>query len=438
MNNIYKNIALLSVLATVSVFAETVEELDENASLNEIIRQKMSDPNNDMPLSFCGDLNLTALFISQDKNEDYDGSSESLQGNIGLIYVGKKNKFGYGVEIGVKTDSGLIKQGAAIMKTAFVFVEADTIGTIRLGYTNTAADLFCICGDKYLVGYGGAGSGNLGIFYNKSAGSIVDTGFSCDDSRAAKILWLSPTLSGFSIGLSFTPDSRDANLFYTRHCLFKPINEKSCFSQMSAYTKNTTTCGIAYELGAPDDFNAKISASAWFGKGKSGSSDTIEVHNVRAFNIGAMLGYKDFKISLGYTDAGKSLLPRKYATTDMPVAFDDSRNYALSDTAVGLKPGADAGKSFSVGVAYTYEKLTVSAGYFKSEVKFSDNEKSSADIITLAAEYTFDKTVGMYIEYDHISSNTCDRARIYGKACNLSSTGENKANILIMGTKINI
>ncbi|MDR3179388.1 MAG: porin [Holosporaceae bacterium] len=437
MNNIYKNIAFLLILATAGVFAETVEELDEGKSLNEMIRRKMLG-SDDTPFSFCGDLNLTALFISQDKSEGYDDSSASLQGNIGLVCAGKGNGFGYGAEIGVKTDSGLIKQGAAIMKTAFIFAEFDKIGTIRLGYTNTAADLFSICGDRYLVGYGGAGSGNLGIFYNKSAGSIVDTGFAYNDSRAAKILWLSPTFSGFSVGLSFTPDSRDANLFRTRHCLRKSVNEKSCFSGISAYAQNTITGGIAYEWGAPDDFNVKISAAGWFGRGKSGSSDSIKVHDVCAYNIGAIFGYKDFKISLGYTDAGKSLLPKKYATADMSATFDDSRDYSLSDPEIGLKPGANAGKIYSIGVAYTYKKLTVSAGYFKSEVRFSHNEKSTADIVTFAAEYTFDKIVGVYVEYDYISSNSCARARAYGKACDLSSTGKNRANVLMVGTKINI
>ncbi|MDR2681806.1 MAG: porin [Holosporaceae bacterium] len=438
MCRIYKNIVLLSLLATGGVLAETVEELDEDTSLNEIVRQRMSESGTDMPFSFCGDLNLTALFIKQDENEGFDGSSVSLQGNIGLVYVGKGNGFGYGAEIGVKTDSGLIKQGAPIVKTAFIFVEADKIGVIRLGYTNTAADLFCICGDKCLVGYGGAGSGNLGIFYNKSAGSTVDTGFTYDDSRAAKIAWLSPTVSGFSMGLSFTPDSRDANLFRTKHCQMKSAHEKSCFSEMcAAYAKNIITGGIAYEWGAPDDFNAKISASGWFGRGKSGINDTLEVHNVRAYNVGAIIGCKDLKISLGYTDAGKSLLPKKYATADI-APFDASRDYSLDDADVGLRPGANAGQIYSIGAAYTYKKLVVSVGYFKSIVKFSDSEEATADVISLAFEYTFDKSIGVYTEYDHISSNSCDRARAYGKACDLSSTGKNKANVLMLGTKINI
>jgi predicted porin len=117
--------------------------------------------------------------------------------------------------------------------------------------------------------------------------------------------------------------------------------------------------------------------------------------------------------------------------------FDEDRDYSIADPDVGLKPRADAGKIYSAGIAYTFGKLEVSAGYFKSLVKFSDNEKSQADIISLAAEYKFDKALRLYFEYDNISTDTCARAQAYKKACDLSPTGKNKANIFMVGSKIN-
>jgi predicted porin len=71
-------------------------------------------------------------------------------------------------------------------------------------------------------------------------------------------------------------------------------------------------------------------------------------------------------------------------------------------------------------------------------VKFSDSEKSVADVITLAGEYTFDKRASVYVEYDRIKSDSCARAQAYGKACGISSAGKNKGNIFMVGTKINI
>ncbi|MDR0632372.1 MAG: porin [Holosporaceae bacterium] len=242
--------------------------------LSKFFAKKLGLPHN---LRFCGEFHLTTLFI--------------------------------------------IKNCNPIVKTSFIFLEFDRIGTIRFGYAPTVADSFSICGDKFLVGYLGAGSGNLDIFYNASAGSIVGTGFPANDSRAAKIAWISPVISGFSAGLSFTLDSRDANLFKTYPSKSDSLNEKvNFFGKKRAYSKNIVTGGVAYEFGSPDDLNAKISFASWFGKGEAGA-DGAEVHNVRAYNVGVAICYKDLKTSFGYTDNGRSLLAKKYASEEVSALY---------------------------------------------------------------------------------------------------------------------
>ncbi|MDR0632450.1 MAG: porin [Holosporaceae bacterium] len=388
-------------------------------------------------LRIDGRVDLTTVFVNQDqKTSSDDDAVISLQGDVDLKYLNKCDGYAYGFEIGTKTNSGIIKNGNPIVKTSFLFWESDKVGSIKFGYARTAADVFSICGDKFLVGYLGAGSGNLGAFYNASAGTILDTGFPSDDSRAAKIAWTSPVVSGFSAGLSFTPDSRNANLFKTHHSKSDSLHEKADFFGMRrTYSKNIVTGGIAYEFGSPDDLNAKVSFASWLGSGKTGISG-VDVHNIRAYNVGVAICYKDLQTSFGYTDNGRSLLAKKYASHDVS-AFDESKAYSLTDPAVGLRPGADAGKLYSAGIAYALGKLTVSAGYFKSVVKFSDREKSKADVITFAGEYKVSRSLEIYLEYDHIATNTCDRARIYGDACGRSSTGNNRANVFMIGSKIN-
>jgi predicted porin len=162
-----------------------------------------------------------------------------------------------------------------------------------------------------------------------------------------------------------------------------------------------------------------------------------KVHDIRAYNIGAALIYKKFKISCGYTDNGKSLMSKSYASQEVGEEFNNTVNYRLDEPSVGVMPGANSGKLYSAGIAYSLGKLEVSAGYFKSVVKFSANEKSRANIVTLAAEYKFDRLLKLYVEYDNISTDACARARIYGKACGLSSTGKNKAKVFMVGSKIN-
>jgi predicted porin len=411
---------------------------NDDELVNEIVTRHLLEADLDMNLRFDGNLNFSTTFINQKEKRDKDGSVASLQGDINLKYLQKYNGYGFGCEMGAKTRSGIIKSGRAILDSSFLFAESDFLGLIKFGYTNTAADEFSICGDKVLVAYKGAGSGNLHCFYNASSGSIVSTDFAFDDDNAAKVFWLSPIMAGFSAGLSFTLDSRDVNLFKTSH--EKEIDNpfgKENFASCSAYSKNIVTGGIAYEWGAPDDFNAKLSLTGWFGKGKSGcSSNNAEVRNVRAYNIGALFGYKDLKISLGYADNGKSMLPAKHATQEIS-SFDPNREYKISDPDVGIKSDADAGKIYSIGLAYAFDKLEISAGYFKSEVKFSGNEKAKADIITIAAQYNFNRALSLYVEYDNISTSTCARALAYAKASEQPVVDKNRANAVLVGMKFN-
>ncbi|MCR5225003.1 MAG: porin [Alphaproteobacteria bacterium] len=430
---LFKNYVAVAAMLCSTGFVFAEDNADEDLLLHEIVKQKLAEEGIETGFDFSGDLNLTHLYIGQAITGDKENMSTSLQGAVNLKYLGKADSFGYGFELGAKTKSGIIKQGNAILEVAYVFLDT-MYGKLKFGHTNTAADSFNVCGDACLVGYQGFGSGNFRAFYNPSAGAIVDTGCSFDDNKATKIAWLSPTISGFSCGISYTFDSDDTTLFKTIHEHMDGVhNGKE--GVMSASSKNVITIGAAYEHGTPQDFYSKLSVSAWFGKGESKCD--IKIRDVRAFNIGALFAYKDFQLALGYTDNGKSFLATKYATGDIDdVNLDGTVD--INNPHVGLKEGANAGRIYSLGMAYKWNKLTMSLGLFRAETKFSSNEKSKSDIISVATEYKFNKAFAAYVEYDNIRTRSCKRAIAYAKACDLpAKLGDNRANIFMIGTKIN-
>jgi predicted porin len=440
-----KRTIFLVLLSTIGI-CDATENTGANVAekellLNEIVADELNKEGIDLPLSFRGTFNLTSIFVNQDKKNGGNSCIVALESDVFLKYLKNCNQCNFGFEIGAKGNSGIMKQGSPILRTAYLFAGEDELGTLRIGFTPTMADSMTISVGNVLVGYGGAASRNLSLFYNESAGSFIDLCFPFDDNKAAKIAYMSPTFSGFSFGLSFTPDSRSANPFKTLHP--RPRNpeinqEKANFPGMrSAYSRNIITGGIAYELGDPEALNGKISLCGWIGKGRT-SVIGVEVENIRAYSIGAVLGYKDFKLALGYADNGKSLRSKRYATADISV-YEENRNYTFADPEVGLKQGADAGKMYSIGASYAVtSKFTVSTGYFRSEVKFSDSEKSTANVFTLGGEYVFHRSVCVYVEYDKINSDSCARAQAYGKACGISDTGKNSGYMFMIGTKINI
>lgn len=409
----------------------------EHMLFNEWIKDGLKKAGFDTKLCFYGDSHLTGTFVNQSNPDDLDSQSCSHQGNIYIEYQNRTNEFGYGFEIRTKQTSGIIKQGGAIFNSSYVFVEADRVGQVRLGYTNTVADNFIIGGHSLFKGYEGPGSCNFGAFYNQSAGAIISTGCQADDDKAAKIAWYSPIIKGFSAGISFTPNGKYANTFRKKHSDANCDND-GCwdFAHTSAYSKNVLALAGKYEYGSQKSFNAALSICGWFGKGESGV-DNFAVRNIRSYGIGGNIGYKDFKIAVGYIDNGKSLLPKSYAIGEA-AAFDENRNYSINDPDVGIKQGANAGKVYTYGMSYDFGRLVTYAGYFRSVVKFSSgkSERSVADIITAGAEYNFTRALSSYIEYNNIITGTCDRARGYKKACDLSYSCKNRANMVMIGTKI--
>jgi predicted porin len=387
--------------------------------------------------------NLSAIFLHQDIKNDRDNAFVVEEGAVNFDCLLKHEGYAYGFETMAKVSSGLIKGGGSVFRTACLFLEHDNMGIFKVGFTRTAADTFSVDSCGLLTAYNGFESQNFSIFYNESAGSTVDIGSQfLDDSRALKISWKSPVASGFSVGLSFTPDTRTCNPFRTlrkeQKCAKCDDKLISQFGMGKTYSKNVVSCGAAYEIGDPKALNAKVSVAGWFGQGKSGLGD-VKVHNVCAYNVDLKIGYDSFNIAFGYTDNGKSLMARERASEDIG-AFDPDRKYSPMDAFVGFRDGADAGKIYSARTAYSFKNLSLSAGYMKSIVKFSGSEKATGDVLSLGAEYKFHKALSLYVEYDHIKTDTCARAQAMKSASKGESgaPGKNKANLFIIGSKISI
>ncbi|MDR0753322.1 MAG: porin [Holosporaceae bacterium] len=415
---------------------ESPEENNEGSLQDGFADQLLSKLGVSPNLSVHGDLHFTSMRIKQ-KEMDNEGPVASLQGDVIGTYSRIIDGRRYGVETAFKLDSKDIRGNGAVWRSLYSFLESDIIGMLKFGWTNTAADKYCIDGANILVGYGGAGSRNFPCFLEGSAGSYMENSFTYDDSRALKVAWLSPVISGFSCGISFTPSSKDAGPSKAKHLeMVDDDCEKLDFSHMgSAYSENVATGGVAYEFGDPNGLNSQIAVAIWYGKGKSVNG--IKLHDVKAYNIGALVCYSGTELSFGYTNNTKSLLAKEYAVQDAGT-FDEDREYKITDPDVGLRPGANAGEVYSIGLARKFcENWKASAGYFVSKVKFSKRQESRADMIALAVEYELLKDIKLYLEYNHVSTKTCDQAQAYASACGLSTTGKNKANIAMIGAKLN-
>lgn len=410
----------------------SVDSADDDTLLSEDIMEKLREVGYDGNFSFFGDAEFCAILCHQTVSDDNENRNLAFRSNIYLKYLDILNGCAYGFQLGCKPQSNFTKNHEALFKSLYGFVKSDYLGEFRAGFIDTAANDMCIDGYTFAVGFQGPGSGDFRDFYNPAAGSIVDTGCSVDDGKAAKLVWYSPIIRGFSIGASYTFNGKRYAPFRAKH------DELSCeYDECWAHSKNVLTVAGAYEYGSSDKFNAKFSLAGWFGEGKAGSS-LQKVHGICAYQIGTILGYKNFKIAFGFTDNGKSLISKRIAEGECPkFDLDTDYNAPVLRNRIGLKSGADAGKIYSVGLLYNIGNLKLSSGYFRSIVKYSDlkQERAISNIVTLAAEYELKKSIKIYAEFDNIVSNTCERAMVFRKTYKMPYTGSNKANVFMIGTK---
>ena len=422
-----KKFLIFSLLPCVC-FAQA--NVDDSKRLGEFLKEKSQGVTLLEDLTISGDLKLAFITSNQYLSQKVDIPSFSLDGNVYIDYKKVVDGIGFGFKIGNKARSGMMKGGSAIVDTSYLFAETDKLGEFRFGYSKSAGNIFSISYADVMTGYNLVDSGFTPVFFAQSSGSILGTGFDKDDGKSLKFTWLSPTIKGWSFGLSYAPNSRDAHLFKEK--LNKSERDYSIaqnFADETSYIKDSFTAGISYEYGNPDAFNMKVSVAGWLAQGRSDASDP---RNVQGYNVGTIFGYGKYKLALGYTDNINSMIP-KVLSNDVR---DDAGNI------VGMGPGADNGKVCNIGIGYFGDKWEMSAGYFHAVKKWSHDDRVTSNIATVAVQYNMDKVVSAFVEYNNIRARTCDR--IYNSENDTKHGGDgfafesNRANLFIIGAKINI
>lgn len=424
----YKKFLFLSLLPCVC-FAQA--DVEDSKLLGEFLKEKSQGVPLLEDLSISGDLKLAFVTSNQALASRIDDiSSFSLDGNVYIDYKKVADDIGFGFRIGTKARSGMMKGGSAIVDTSYLFAETDKLGQFRFGYSKSAGSIFSVSYADVMTGYNLVDSGFTPVFFAQPSGSILGTGFDKDDGKSLKFVWLSPTIKGWSIGLSYAPDSRDAHLFKEKKNKYeRDYSVAQNFADKTSYIKDSFTAGISYEYGDPDAFNMKISVAGWLAQGKSSSSSP---RRVQGYNVGTIFGYGKYKLALGYTDNINSMLP-KVLSNDVR---DDAGNI------VGMGPGADNGKACNIGIGYFGDKWELSAGYFHAVKKWSSDDRVTSNIATVAVQYNIDKMISTFVEYNNIRARTRDR--IYNSEMDVKNGGDgfafesNRANLFIVGAKINI
>lgn len=452
-----KNLLIFSLLPVLCFGQASAKDVNAEAEDTKLFGDFVKDQTNDVPLleglTVDGELKFGFVTSNQSLSGDVDNPTAFLDGDVNLNYKKVIDGIGWGFKIKANARSGLVKQGSAIVDTSYLFADTDKLGEFRIGYSKSAGSIFSVSYADVLTGYNLIDSGNAACFFAQTSGTILGTGFDKDDGKCLKFVWISPTVKGWKLGFSYAPNSRDGHLFKERRNKSeKDYSVLQNFADESAYIEDSFTAGISYEYGDPEAFNAKVAVAGWLAQGKS-SNQTSHVRNVQGYNVGAILGYGKYKLGLGYTDNINSMIPKvlfdnrswngKIDGKRVAKGTPDSEGYYV----VGMGGEANAGKIYNVGVGYFGDKWEMSAGYFQAEKKWSPDDKATSKIATVAVQYNIDKMVSAFVEYNNIRTECTDRiynSEIYSETDGgnknkpFKAYGRNRANMFIVGAKINL
>jgi len=288
---------------------------------------------------------------------------------------GKSDDLVYGAVIRLQTvgnsSNGL---GDTRNDRSHIFLDTNA-GSVQLGTNFAASKLLSVDAGTIASGSGGASDGDWGTFvdgaWSKNSNSAYDNDLvltNADqlsdklDGRvegARKITYISPTISGVRLGVSFTPDlqnnggegaSDDNKATY----LGTQLRVKNIWSLALSYNNSFNDVDIALSAtGNAGSYNKKtlpnngdnlagatisdnmftiteddgtVTTIAQNGQTTTFTPANVNRNNLKTYALGGVVGYNGFKFALSYGNDGKSLSPQNSPSNNAGIGGSNYRS----------------------------------------------------------------------------------------------------------------
>lgn len=215
----------------------------------------------------------------------------------------------------IPLSENVIDQNYAQIKSGF--------GTFQIGNTVGPEDTMIFDAGRIIGGTGGFDGGYNNV-YNMSAGVMRGDDNIGDTGNATKIVYYSPELMGWQVGVAYTPNTghkgdNKLDTMQTNRIPRIPGN-RGLFdnggNNMQPYDLRNVAIGVTYkkELGK---WNVTLSGAGITAKSYLFSQNRatlpggrVAFQNTKAYQLGFVAGYGDFRFGGGYLNNGNSHLPR--------------------------------------------------------------------------------------------------------------------------------
>jgi hypothetical protein len=367
------------------------------------------------------------------KSDKHTSTTRISGGETNIAFLAK-GALDNGVRYSATIDFDAMK-GATGVDKMYIGAEHDKFGTFHIGNVKGPEATF-LCSGQDLIGGTLGVNGTVASDIDYATGVIMPLYMIGYTNKATKIVWYSPRVVGFQLGVGWTPDTKhvgnslrsrrsgDSSIGYEPGIYVKGTSDERPSG------KNSISIGLNHKWEFSNGFRTQVAAvylmeeSRAVRLGVDGSNEStdkkISLHNTRAYHLTATVGYQNWAVGVGYLNSGKSRLPKNYndfygAATNVT----DPKSVQAPVHFLSL-PGANAGSAWNVGVQYKYHDWTFATVFHQTQRRVTKDQKTKGNMLTFSTDYKVCDGLVLFAEFDNIRSKSC------AAACDMRNRSEEK------------
>ena len=385
---------------------------------------------------------INSYFVNQQRRENGKGGPQPHIGvDVSNLYFTILGTSVNGLEYMYRVTLETIPNSGSIVDQNYVQIKS-AIGTFQVGDIVGPEDTMIWDAGKIIGGTGGFDGGYNNV-YNMSAGVMRGNDNIGDTGNSTKVVYYSPELMGWQVGVAYTPSTAHRGSEKLDNMAGKGITKypgnRGLYevSGNQPFDLRNVAMGLTYrkEMGK---WNMTLSGAGIIAKTyffnsiiQPNSSGRVPFQNTKAYQLGFVMGYGDFRFGGGYLNNGKSHLPR-------------DPNFTYGDPRVNLTSmnNGNAGYAWNLGAGYTIGAYQLAASYQRTNRNTGDLQKAGSDFYTATLDVTPLQGLKIYTEVDYIRSRTNSTAiaretSFLANAKSVNTGVGNNAGLMgIVGTKI--
>ena len=429
----------LLALLTVGVFASSV----------------MAEGKAEAPvLKINGFTSMAGYGVSQQRKDNGAGGTDP-QINIGAsdLYFTVTGKAANGMEYKYRVNFETIPGSNFYVNKNYVELSGD-FGTTQFGQVAGPDDVMPMSGANLIGGANGI-DGTMNSAYNYSAGVIKGVNFIGETKKAAKIVFYSPEVMGFQLGVAYTPntshmgDAGKNNAYAGSNS--KVGNSSGIYpnaKNVGPYGLRNVTVGLTYK-GFHEKWSYEFAAvgvvekSVYSDPKNFGDQRRVPLNNAKSYQLSACVGYDKWKVAAGWIDNGKSRLPKNnslasYSSAEITNGVSDAGLLYLGNTYLG-----NSGTAWNVGTSYTVGAYQFATAYHRTDRKTDAVAGANSDIVAASVDLSVLQGLKFFGEVDFVRTRTNQNAIALQQSymTNIeqkgnTAIGNNSGAVFILGTSV--